>query len=140
MRIAEVACSAVQYANRPLQRGGSAKPSGQRHAHTISPHRGLRRNQHVAFSPAAVEHSHNDGNDEKPREDPMGIGLGIVLIVIGAILLWALNVNVPFMSDNALGIILIVVGALAIVLSLVINQQRTRRTTVVDDRRDPPVR
>jgi uncharacterized membrane protein HdeD (DUF308 family) len=70
----------------------------------------------------------------------MGIGLGIVLIVIGAIFLWALNVNVPWISDNALGVILIVVGAVSVILSLVINQQRTRRTTVVDDRRDPPIR
>lgn len=66
----------------------------------------------------------------------MGIGLGIVLLVVGAILYWAVEVNIPGVSDNTLGIILMVVGALAIVLALVINQQRTRRTTVVDDRRD----
>ena len=43
----------------------------------------------------------------------MGIGLGIVLIVIGAILVFALNVNLPFVSDNTLGIILIVAGVSA---------------------------
>ncbi|HET8602355.1 MAG TPA: DUF6458 family protein [Marmoricola sp.] len=69
----------------------------------------------------------------------MGIGLGIVLLVVGAILYWAVEVNIPGVSDNTLGVILMVVGALAIVLALVINQQRTRRTTVVDDRRDPRV-
>ncbi|HEY6933575.1 MAG TPA: DUF6458 family protein [Marmoricola sp.] len=69
----------------------------------------------------------------------MGIGLGIVLLVIGAILYWAVQVDIPGVSDNTLGIILMVVGILAIILSLVINQQRTRRTTVVDDRREPPV-
>ena len=69
----------------------------------------------------------------------MGIGLGIVLLVVGAILYWAVEVNIPGVSDNTLGVILRVVGALAIVLALVINQQRTRRTTVVDDRRDPRV-
>ncbi len=68
----------------------------------------------------------------------MGIGLGIILLVIGAILYWALDVNIPGVSDNTLGIILMVVGALAIVLALIVNQQRTRRTTVVDDRREPP--
>jgi uncharacterized membrane protein len=67
----------------------------------------------------------------------MGIGLGIVLIVVGAILYWAVEVNIPWVSDNTLGIILMVVGALAIILALIVNQQRTRRTTVVDDRRDP---
>lgn len=69
----------------------------------------------------------------------MGIGLGIVLIVVGAILYWAVEVNIPWVSDNTLGIILMVVGALAIVLALVVNQQRTRHTTVVDERRDPRI-
>jgi len=69
----------------------------------------------------------------------MGIGLGIVLLVVGAILYWAVEVDIPGISDNTLGIILMVVGALAIILALVMNQQRTRRTTVVDDRRDPHV-
>ncbi|HET8560528.1 MAG TPA: DUF6458 family protein [Marmoricola sp.] len=69
----------------------------------------------------------------------MGTGLGIVLLVVGAILYWAVEVNIPGVNDNTLGIILMVVGALAIILSLVVNQQRTRRTTVVDDRRDPRV-
>lgn len=69
----------------------------------------------------------------------MGIGLGIILLVIGAILYWAVDVNIPGVSDNTLGIILMAVGVLAIILALIINQQRTRRTTVVDDRREPPV-
>ena len=69
----------------------------------------------------------------------MGIGLGIVLLVIGLIL--ALNVvDLPASIDshldsNTLGWILIIVGVLALVLSLVINQQRTRRTAVVEERR-----
>jgi hypothetical protein len=69
----------------------------------------------------------------------MGIGLGIILLVIGAILYWAVDVNIPWVSDNTLGIILMAVGVLAIILALIINQQRTRHTTVVDDRREPPV-
>jgi drug/metabolite transporter (DMT)-like permease len=70
----------------------------------------------------------------------MGIGLGIVLIVIGAILYCAVNADIPGVSDNTLGIILMVVGALAIVLALIQTQQlqRRRNTTVVDDRREPP--
>lgn len=70
----------------------------------------------------------------------MGIGLGILLLVIGAILYWAVEVDIPGVSDDTLGIILMIVGALAIILSLVQTQQHTRRTTVVDDRREPPVR
>jgi flagellar motor component MotA len=69
----------------------------------------------------------------------MGIGLGIVLLVIGLIL--ALGaVDLPAAIDDAIatqtvGWILIVMGALALVLALVVNQQRSR-TTHVEERRD----
>ena len=72
----------------------------------------------------------------------MGIGLGIVLLVIGLIL--ALDVvDLPDNIDqnldsNTLGWILIIVGALAIVLVLVMNAQRQRTTTRVEDDRNPP--
>ena len=65
----------------------------------------------------------------------MGVGVGVVLLVVGAILYWAVEVDIPGVSDNTLGIILMVVGVIAIVLALIINQQRSR-TTVVEDRRD----
>ena len=66
----------------------------------------------------------------------MGIGVGIVLIVIGAILLFALNINLPFVSDDTLGIILIVVGALA----LIMQAQRGRTRHIQENRYDgsPP--
>jgi hypothetical protein len=71
----------------------------------------------------------------------MGIGVGIVLIVIGAILLFALNVNLPFVSDDTLGIILIVAGALALVLALLMQAQRSRTRHVRENRYDgsPPL-
>lgn len=68
----------------------------------------------------------------------MGIGIGIVLIVIGAILLFALNVDLPFVTDDTLGIILIVAGVLALVLSLVLNAQRTRTRHVQENRYTGP--
>ena len=68
----------------------------------------------------------------------MGIGVGIVLIVIGAILLFALNINLPFVSDDTLGIILIVAGALALILSLVMQAQRGRTRHVQENRYDGP--
>jgi hypothetical protein len=70
----------------------------------------------------------------------MGIGLGIILIVIGAILYWAVDADIPHINDNTLGIILMVIGALAVILALIQTQQLTRRRheTVVDDRRGPP--
>jgi uncharacterized membrane protein HdeD (DUF308 family) len=68
----------------------------------------------------------------------MGIGIGIVLIVVGAILLWAVQVNIPFVSDDTLGIILIVVGILAVILALVMNAQRSRTKHVQENRYEGP--
>ena len=71
----------------------------------------------------------------------MGIGIGIVLLVIGLIL--ALGaIDLPASIDDAvasgtLGWILIVVGVLAIVLALVMNQQRQKATYVEERRVDP---
>ncbi|MFL6026259.1 MAG: DUF6458 family protein [Friedmanniella sp.] len=68
----------------------------------------------------------------------MGIGLGIVLIVVGAILLFALNVDLPLVSDDTLGIILIIAGVLALVLALVLNAQRSRTRHVQETRYSGP--
>jgi len=71
----------------------------------------------------------------------MGIGAGIVLIVIGAILLFALNIDMPFVSDDTLGIIFIVAGALALILALIMQAQRSRTKHVEERNFDgsPPV-
>lgn len=68
----------------------------------------------------------------------MGIGLGVILLVVGLILVMGV-VDLPagvedVVATNTLGWILIIGGALAIVLGLVMNQQRTR-TTHVEERR-----
>ncbi|MBA3528872.1 MAG: hypothetical protein H0T91_06130 [Propionibacteriaceae bacterium] len=68
----------------------------------------------------------------------MGIGIGVVLIVIGAVLLWAVQVDIPFVTDDTLGIILMVAGVLAIVLAIILNTQRTRTKHVQERRYDGP--
>jgi hypothetical protein len=68
----------------------------------------------------------------------MALGLGIVLIVIGAALVWAINVDISFIDDASLGWILIVAGVAAIVLSLVLNAQRSRTTHVEERRFEQP--
>ena len=68
----------------------------------------------------------------------MGIGVGILLIVIGAILLFALKVDIPFVTDNTLGVILIVAGVLALVIALVMQAQRGRTKHVQENRYDGP--
>lgn len=69
----------------------------------------------------------------------MGIGIGILLLVIGLILLFAIKDFPQALQDvvdpNTLGWILVIVGVLALVLGLVMNNQRSR-TTHVEERRD----
>jgi len=65
----------------------------------------------------------------------MVIGLGIVLIVLGLIFaLDVINIDTSAVDTGTLGWILLIAGILAIVVSLVVNQQRTRSSTVVEER------
>lgn len=65
----------------------------------------------------------------------MGFGLGVILIVAGAVLMWALDWNIPHVDDNTLGLILFIAGIVAILVSLVVNLQN-RRTTHIEKRYD----
>lgn len=66
----------------------------------------------------------------------MGVGLGIILLLAGLVLAFdVVNVGTGWVDEGPLGWILIAVGALAIVLALVMNQQR-QRVTRVEERRD----
>ena len=49
----------------------------------------------------------------------MGISLSLFFIAIGAILTWAVSVDVSGVNIQAVGVILMIVGALGCVLSLV---------------------
>ena len=49
----------------------------------------------------------------------MGIGVGIFLMVLGAILAFAVETDVPGINVNSLGIILLLVGLVAVLYSLV---------------------
>lgn len=70
----------------------------------------------------------------------MGIGVGILLLVIGLILLLDVIEEFPdavtdVVEIQTLGWICLIVGILALVLALVMNQQRSR-TTHVEERRE----
>lgn len=56
-----------------------------------------------------------------------GIGTGIGLLAVGAVLIWAINVDLPYIDDDALGGILMGAGVLTIGAAGVINLQRRRR-------------
>ena len=71
----------------------------------------------------------------------MGIGLGIVFVVIGLILvLGVVQFDISFVDDVALGWILLIVGIAAIILALVMNNQRSRTKHVEERRYDAPPR
>ena len=59
----------------------------------------------------------------------MYIGLGIVLIVLGAILAFALNVDIPGVGDDTLGYILMIAGVIAILLSFAMTRRRAAGVT-----------
>ena len=70
----------------------------------------------------------------------MGLGTGIALLVIGGILAFGVNDAIEAVDLAVIGYICIAAGALAIVLSLVVNNQRrsTAHTEVVERRGGPP--
>jgi len=71
--------------------------------------------------------------------ETMGIGAGIVLIAVGAILAFAVNFSVSGIEISTIGFILMVAGVIGIVVALVMNGQRSRtRHTIVRDDRPPP--
>jgi Domain of unknown function (DUF6458) len=49
----------------------------------------------------------------------MGIGVSILLIAVGAILIWAVDVSVSGLELTTVGWILLIVGALGALLSMI---------------------
>lgn len=62
----------------------------------------------------------------------MGMGSGIVLFVIGAILAFALNVTVDWIDLQTVGYLLMGAGALIFLISLILFTRRRRANTAVD--------
>jgi hypothetical protein len=76
----------------------------------------------------------------------MSIGVGIFLMVLGAILAFAVETDLPGINVNALGIILLVIGLVAVLYSLVFWSNLTAwgrsrlaaRRRMVGGERPPP--
>ena len=49
----------------------------------------------------------------------MGIGVSLILVALGAVLIWAVDATVAGIDVTALGVILLIVGAIGVLLSLV---------------------
>ncbi len=65
----------------------------------------------------------------------MGIGVGVLLIVVGAVFAFALDVDVAALDGYVFGWILILGGVLAIVLGFFMQAQKNRTHRVVEERR-----
>jgi Domain of unknown function (DUF6458) len=70
----------------------------------------------------------------------VGIGAGIILLAVGAVLTFAVHVSTSGFNIHTVGIILMLAGALGIVLDLVLLMPRRRRTVTTDRYADPGVR
>lgn len=63
----------------------------------------------------------------------MGIGTGIALFVIGAILTFALNVEITWLDLDLVGYILMGAGALVFIISLIMVARRRQRGAPTDE-------
>ena len=71
----------------------------------------------------------------------MSIGASIFLLVVGAILTFAVNVTAEWFSINSVGIILMIAGAVGLLLSLLFRSSFSpyrRRTIAPGERLVPP--
>lgn len=66
----------------------------------------------------------------------MTIGAGIALLVVGAVLSFAVRDSVPGVDLTLVGYICMGAGVLAVVLGLITNAQATRRRNIVEHRDD----
>lgn len=70
----------------------------------------------------------------------MGIGVGILLIAVGAIMDFAITVNGRGFNIHTVGVILMIVGAVGVLLDLVLFMPRRRsagdHAVVVERRRE----
>ncbi|MBM7831360.1 cytochrome c biogenesis protein CcdA [Agromyces cerinus] len=67
----------------------------------------------------------------------MSIGLGILLVAIGAVLTFALNVTVDWIDLDLVGYILMIAGAVVIIFGLVFMMRRRRSISTTSTTTDP---
>ena len=64
----------------------------------------------------------------------MRIGSSVFLIALGAILVWAVNAEVPYVSLDVVGFILIAAGLIGLIWALLTSQRnRVTETRTVND-------
>lgn len=65
-------------------------------------------------------------------------GAGLLLLTLGMVLVWGLEVDVPQVDDVALGFILMVGGVVALAATVAMERQRSRTRRVVERRAAAP--
>lgn len=60
----------------------------------------------------------------------MSIGIGILLLVLGAVFVWVIEVDLPGINQFTLGYILMAAGIAVIILSFVLGSLRGRSRVV----------
>ena len=76
----------------------------------------------------------------------MGLGVSLLLIAVGAILVWGLESNLGGVDEDAIGVILMIIGGIGLVLSMLFWSSwggpgyvsGRRRSTYVEDGPPPP--
>ena len=60
----------------------------------------------------------------------MGIGTGIFLLALGAVLTFAVNASISGISLSAVGVILMIAGAIGLAAALIVRNRRTEEHVV----------
>ncbi len=76
----------------------------------------------------------------------MGLGVSLLLIAVGAILVWGLERDIGGIDEDAIGVILMIIGAIGAILSMLFWSSwggpgyfgARRRATYVEDGPPPP--
>jgi hypothetical protein len=64
----------------------------------------------------------------------MGIGAALLFFAAGAILYWAVDLDLPFVFDGALGVILMVAGAIAVLATITMQLQSSHSHQLIERR------
>lgn len=51
----------------------------------------------------------------------MGIGTGVFMILIGSVLAWAVDIDLPVIDDDGMGMILLLAGVAVLVISVIMK-------------------
>lgn len=79
-----------------------------------------------------------EGRPSRPgKETRMSIGAGIALFAIGAILAFAVNVDVEYVNLDMIGYILMIAGAVIFIIGIVLMARRRSTDTVTRTAVDP---